>query len=158
MSKQQVSEEDKDRLYAFFILHLKSNKKDNTIDTCIKHIADKILNTNQVPTNEQEKLFIMNYVAKETLKEYGMEKKNVTIRLVDLGTNKGNGFLGGHEQNGFINMNSNINREPTFYNSQHQILQCVSHETVHRVQEIEAKQDPKKYSWYGNGFPGIIYG
>lgn len=147
MAGRPVSENDKHIMYAYFMYRMKFGKSlsdtEKSINKCIENIANKILQSNVMPTNKSEKMFIYNYASKFTLHQSGYPSEKVTIKSVDL--SGPSGFTGGYERDGYIAVNeklSSITKPVNFHNSLDTVLQTICHETTHYIQELQMKQNP----------------
>jgi hypothetical protein len=147
MNNQPVSEEERTRLMVLCTSNIDLRKnipKDKAkFQKQITELYYKLLRDNKVPSNMAEREFIFNYTSRYTLQAEGYPEEKCNIRMINFPA-KTDGFDGGYEKGGYIALNTNQCNYPNFYHTLGQMIQCASHETIHRIQELDAINKPDK--------------
>ena len=138
MNDEPVNINDKNKLIVLLIRGIRKGTKKNK--ELIDNFVYKLLQKNEVPNNDFEKLLIFNYASRYTLgKRYKMI--DTFIKIGNLENEDKTTFRGGYEQNGFIVLNDHPSNYP-FYKTLDEMIQCACHETTHAIQEQQAINDP----------------
>lgn len=145
MNNQPVSDEDRTRLMVLCTSNINLGKnlpKDKAkLQEKITELYYKLLRDNKIPSNMAEREFIFNYTSRYTLQSEGYPEEKCNIRMINFPPKK-DSFDGGYENGGYIALNTNQCSDSSFYHTLGQMVQCASHETVHRLQELDAIKKP----------------